>query len=327
MADRIRDYEPFTPFTTVDSGSARWCFAVRGSRQYFLKEFLSPCYPLPSADISESRRASLTRFCEGFEARKRRLYQGLRDAANGNIVVVEDFFREGSKYYCASERIDTSASHAPEQISRLAPDKKRLILLILAHSMARLGRAGIVHADLKPSNVLLKPTVEDFFSLKLIDFDAGFFEDEAASIEAEEFTGDPVYLAPEMFRAMRGDGVLPTQKVDVFAAGLMFHQFLCGRMPDFDHTRCAYPYEAVLDGRPLAPDSALEEPFRGLIESMLRLDPKERPDFQEIFQAIQGKAPSESPIPPKEPTPPEPPESPDPPINSRNNHLHTLWNF
>lgn len=38
-------YESTTALSNSDAGSCRWCFAIRGGQEYFIKEFLEPKYP------------------------------------------------------------------------------------------------------------------------------------------------------------------------------------------------------------------------------------------------------------------------------------------
>lgn len=306
MGEVIHGYELLGAFSTVDSGSARWCFAQKGGAQFFLKEFLSPVFPMASAEIPGERRASLIKFCNAFEARKNRLYASLRAANNGNIVAIQDFFCERGKYYCVTEKVATDSALSPSQISLLPLNKRQLILKILTHSMVQLENRHIVHADLKPTNVLLKPTTNGFYTLKLIDFDESFFEDEASSKDPDELKGDPVYLAPEMFLAMAGEDVALTTKVDVFAMGLLMHQFLCGRLPGFDRNISDYAYEAVLQGEKLVLDPRLGPASRALMEKMLSREPEQRPSFADVLTIIGGSpvpsitSPMSSPpVPPK----------------------------
>lgn len=309
MSEMLNGYALTTPFTTANSGSARWCFGEKHGQDYFIKEFLSPVYPEKEAPGGNSERVQKIRaYCEQFEKKKRSLYLALRDAANGNIVIIEDFFRLKGRYYSVAQRIpEASTAISAEDVSRLSPEKKVIILKILAHSLMRLEERNIVHADLKPTNILLKETKAGFYTLKLIDFDASFFADDVPE-DPEALQGDMVYLAPEMFMAMCGETVKLDCKVDVFAAGVIFHQFLCGSLPEFDRERYQYAYAAVLDGAPVRIHPDIPDPYPALIRRMLARAPEERPTFAEVFAILTGTKISdfkEKPVPPPPPPPPE----------------------
>lgn len=285
MEQEINGYRLLAPFTTAGAGSARWTFAEKDGAEYFLKEFLSPVYPVDSTPMPDDVRARRKAQCAEFESCKNELYQAIASADNGNIVSVSEFFRHEAKYYIVTRRVEGTAITA-ERAWGLPGDRIRVLVRTLAHSLLQLERAGVVHADLKPANIMLKPTVNGFFSLKLIDFDGSFFAGHAPE-DCEELQGDPVYLSPEMFLAMRGERVALTSKIDVFAAGLIIHEMFAGRLPGFS-AEYDYPFEAVLEGAELTLDKKLPDEYRGLIAEMLRADPDARPGFSEIFANLTG---------------------------------------
>lgn len=285
MFQEINGYRLLAPFTTAGAGSARWTFAEKDGEEYFLKEFLSPVYPVDSTPMPDGVRARRKAQCAEYESCKNELYQAIARADNGNIVSVSEFFRHEAKYYIVTRRVEGAAITA-EKACELPGDRIRVMVRTLVHSLLQLERAGVVHADLKPTNIMLKPTRNGFFSLKLIDFDGSFFVDRPPQ-DCEELQGDPVYLSPEMFLAMRGESVTLTSKIDVFAAGLIIHEMFSGRLPGFPD-EYDYPFEAVLEGAELALDGNVPDEYRGLIADMLGADPDARPGFEEIFAHLTG---------------------------------------
>ncbi len=289
----IRDYQLVTPLCNKDSGNGLWAFAVKDGREYFIKQFLSPVCPREDsgvpADIIARKRAEGDKFYQ----RMTRLYYAVNQSATGNIVTIEAFFFNDTKYYITTQKIDT-ANLAMKQIASKDHETKVILMKVIAYNLASLHKNGVVHADLKPSNVLIKETAavsgkNKSLTAKLIDFDSSFLERERE--KGDKIEGDDVYLAPETLLAADGEDVRLTTKVDVFALGLLFHQYYTGNLPRFSN-EYSYAHEAVLDGRSLFLDTGIPYNIQNLIGSMLERDPRNRPSTQEIFETLQGKRPA-----------------------------------
>lgn len=289
MEQYINGYRLLSPFTTAGAGSARWTFAEKDGKEYFLKEFLAPVYPVDSIAMPDAIRATRRSACEAYEKSKSELYRAIRSADNGNIVAIHEFFRHEAKYYISTPRINEAAMSS-DQLAALPIEKLRIIIRVFINNMVRLENAGIVHADLKPTNIMIKPTMSGFFSLKLIDFDGSFFANDPPA-DCEDLQGDPVYLAPEMFLAMSGETIKLSSKVDVFASGLIIHEMLTGELPKFD-ADYDYAFEAALEGAQIRLASGIPEDFAAMIRDMLNVDPDKRPNFGDLFVRITGAAPA-----------------------------------
>ncbi len=157
-------------------------------------------------------------------------------------------------------------------------EEGRTVAVALARAVAALHRAGIIHRDIKPDNVIL----EGGGSLKLIDLGVvrvpGLEE-----FPPENIPGTAAYMAPEMLEGEAGD-----EATDTYALGVtMFRVFAAGEFPygNLDATspgRRARPQrlsmlrpdlpawlEAVLE-RALAPDPARR--FRDMMEFALEME-------------------------------------------------------
>lgn len=263
-----------------NSGCARWGFASYNGTEYFIKEFISPVYPDASAAISETVRRSLIRGCTAFEERKNKLYTAINASSNGNIIGIKSFFRFKCRYYIVTEKVETGMTK-PYEIAALPIEKKLLLLRVLLYSIKCIHDAGVVHADLKPDNLILKPTRNGFYTVKLIDFDSSFFASDPPD-NSDEIQGDLGYLAPETFLRISGENVPITTKADIFALGIIFHEFLCGFMPKLPEGY-DYVYEAALDGANIGLYGRLAPKLSALIHKMLDADPEKRPSAAEIF--------------------------------------------
>lgn len=310
MSEKISHYELEAPFQNKNAGFSRWTYATRSDRkgkEYFLKEFLNPVYPTDKS-ISESLRQQRIRDCEQYEAEKKSLYETINAASDGNLVRTEEFFRYENHYYIATERV--LGQKIPIEVMPAVPFENRVFLCkTVAHAMMKLHQAHVVHADIKQSNVILKQTLNGRLVGKIIDFDASFPESEPPE-HAEELEGDQVYLAPEACQFICEEPVTLTTKMDVFALGLLFHQYLTGRLPGFDTAEYDYAFDAVLDGQKLQPDTSLPQEFQEMIRRMTERDPGKRPLMEEVFFDYFDREGSFRNEP--EPSRPEPPE-PEPP--------------
>ena len=287
----INGYRMLKDFTTAGGGQSKWTFAERGGETYFIKQFLSPVYPTPNAPGSTKIKAQKRKLCDVFERHHRRLIDVLKGkcADGGNLIIATDFFRSGSKYYKVTKKVDVSSMSVAD-ISRLSINIKVIILRTVAHSLRILHQANIVHADLKPSNVLIKRTLKGHYAAKLIDFDSSFFSEEPPT--QENLVGDLVYYSPEVGAYLMEDPTIDAKQLklnaDIFSMGLLYHEFLTGRLPKFNTEEYAYPYISVNDGHELAIDERGMTPkLRDLVARMLNKVPEERPGIQEVFSVLK----------------------------------------
>lgn len=274
MSDVIGGYRLLTAMQTTGSGSARWCMAMRGLERFFLKEFLSPVWPVKTD--SPIGKKQLDR-CLRFETRKQRLYASASCVLGDVLVPVVDFFRDHGHYYAVTEAAPDGHMTA-ERAFYLTDEEKKQILHDLAVGLQRLHAQGIVHADLKPEHVLLIP--QDYgWKPKLIDLDSGFLMDDPPCT-AQEMEGDPAYLAPESFLRIMGENVQPGPPVDTFAFGALIHQLWTGVLPEFDRARYHYLYEAALDEGEIQLN--LPEKWQETVRLMLHAQPEKRPSDAQI---------------------------------------------
>lgn len=263
-----------------NSGYARWGFAAYNGREYFIKEFISPVYPDPSSPISDEMRAALVADCLNFETRKNRLYSAINASSNGNIIGIREFFRWKSRYYIVTDKVEPESTNINE-IAALPLEKKLLLLRVLLYNIKCIHDRSVIHADLKPDNLILKATRNGFFTVKLIDFDSSFFEDDPP-VNTDEIQGDMCYLAPETYLRIIGRDIKLTTKADIFALGVIFHEFLCGFRPVLPEGY-DYIYETALDGAKVKLYNRLPPKIAALIRKMLSPNPADRPSASEIF--------------------------------------------
>lgn len=126
--------------------------------------------------------------------------------------------------YLVMEYIDGPALRDSVGQGRLAVAEIVRLVVALAAAIHDLHRQNVVHLDIKPANVLYRPTGEAV----LVDFGLARHAHLPDLIE-EEFhrpVGTPAYLSPEQVLGQRSD-----PRSDVFALGAILYQLATGRLP------------------------------------------------------------------------------------------------
>lgn len=298
--DIIHGYRILEDFR-VEGGMSTISFAERGGKKYFIKEFLSPKYPLPGSPGSERVKEQKRKACEKFEQHHKSinsLIKGKCSGLGGNLIYALDFFREGSFYYKVNERIDTS-SLSLKEISSLSSEKILIIAASICQSLSILHDLKIVHGDLKPDNILIKETSKGNYTGKLIDFDDSYFTGNPP--ESKSIVGTPEYYSPELGAYITDkdteySGKELTLASDVFTLGIIFCEYFTGEKPI---TESSLPtWSAVAKGYSITFAKPLKPEIESLIRSMLSLKAVNRPfvrKVQDTLRKIKKEIPPKSP--------------------------------
>jgi serine/threonine protein kinase len=288
MDGEIAGYQLVTDFTTAGGGQSRWAFVTRAGKEYFLKEFLKPKYPVDGAPGSKETKKMRREACSAFEQHHRGIQKALRplSSAGGNLVVATDFFRAGPRYYKVTERVEVTNWDVAD-VARLPLRSRLLLMITVAHSLNVLHRAGLVHGDIKPPNILIKRVGDDRFSTKLIDFDNAVLADRPLP-PPDQLVGDMAYYSPELVRYINEPvpGTRLGCSSDVFALGLVFTEWLTGSKPKFD-VEARYAGVASARGEKLSVDGIMPSALAELVASMIAENPASRPTAAEVHSAVR----------------------------------------
>jgi eukaryotic-like serine/threonine-protein kinase len=98
------------------------------------------------------------------------------------------------------------------------------VVLQVAETLDVVHRAGIIHRDVKPSNILLRPDGRAV----LTDFGIAFTEDARPVTVTGDFVGSPHYVPPERIRDSRSEA---DRRMDVYSLGVTLYELLTLRRP------------------------------------------------------------------------------------------------
>jgi tRNA A-37 threonylcarbamoyl transferase component Bud32 len=159
-----------------------------------------------------------------FLVRFHREAQSAASLTHPNIVAVYDFGQDLGRPYIVMEYVPgRDLRTVLNEGGALSVDQVIDITLQVCAAVAYAHRAGLVHGDIKPGNVL----VTSDGRAKVVDFGlARALGESAMDEEGELVWGTPAYFAPEQ---AAGDRVVPA--TDVYAIGVILYEMLTGRPP------------------------------------------------------------------------------------------------
>lgn len=206
-------------------------------------------------------------------AREGRVLAGLR---HPSIVRVIAFGKlEDGEPYIAMEWLE---GEDIAQRQKRAPLQLREALTVgaeIADALAASHEAGIVHRDVKPSNIFLTTGG----AAKLVDFGVAAADD-AKITRTGAIIGTPAYMAPEQ---ARGDREIDA-RADIYALGATLFEMITGRPPHMGPTPVAILARLVTTPAPRLSEFAPQVPaaLDELLARMLAADPEDRPSSAEI---------------------------------------------
>lgn len=157
-----------------------------------------------------------------FRARFQNEAQAAANLAHPNIVTVYDFGQDGNRSYIVMEYVE--GRDLKNVIRAEAPLAIDRAIDLMAQACAALGyahRAGLVHCDVKPQNML----VTSDGRLKVTDFGI------ARALSQSVPTSDTVWGTPHYFSPEQAAGEPPTPASDVYSLGVVMYEMLAGQLP------------------------------------------------------------------------------------------------
>ncbi len=206
------------------------------------------------------------------KAFQERFKEEARAAANlthPNIVTVHDFGFDNDRLFIVMEHVPgTDLKQIIKKSGALPADHASRLFIQACAGIGYAHRAGLVHCDIKPHNMLITPD----HRLKVTDFGiaralASVKHDE----QSQAIWGSPAYFSPE-----QAAGRAPSPASDVYSLGIVLFEMLTGELPFTDPS----PQELALLHRYETPPSPRE------------INPEISPELEEIIIKVLSKEPS-----------------------------------
>lgn len=161
---------------------------------------------------------------EEFQERFRQEARAAANLSHPNIVTVHDFGLDNGQLFIVMEHIPgTDLKSMIRKRGRFTVEEAIPIMVQACAGIGYAHRAGLVHCDVKPHNLLITPD----HRLKVTDFGIARALSTIRPGDREDVVwGSPQYFAPEQAR-----GQAPSPASDVYSLGIVLYEMLTGTLP------------------------------------------------------------------------------------------------
>ncbi len=193
-----------------------------------------------------------------------------------HVVAVFDLVTDRDDQWLVMEYVEgVTLAGLVQRDGPRTPDGVASVVGQTADALAAAHAAGIVHRDVKPSNILVTPTGQ----AKITDFGIARAEADASLTQTGLVTGSPAYLAPEV-----ASGHPATGASDVWSLGSTMFYALAGRPPyDVGENVFGALYKIVNEEPPRLRNAGWLTP---LLESTMATDPADRWSMERVRQFL-----------------------------------------
>lgn len=208
-----------------------------------------------------------------------------------NIVRVYNVDEDQGTVYIAMELLVGEGLNEIAKKRRLTPAEIADLGAAIAEALGYAHSKGVVHRDVKPGNILVRPDGKP----KITDFGIARIEDSSEHLmtQAGEVLGTPAYMSPEQVLSEPVDG-----RSDIFSLGIILYELCAGERP-FGGSSLGAVFQAITQASPVPIRKKNPDVPAGLadvVERCLRRNPAER--FQtgeELAGALRASIPKEGP--------------------------------
>jgi eukaryotic-like serine/threonine-protein kinase len=205
-----------------------------------------------------------------FQERFRREAKAAANLSHPNIVTMHDFGLDNGQLFLVMEYVPgKDLKNLIKQRVRFSPEDALPLLIQACAGIGYAHRAGLVHCDVKPQNMLVTPDMR----LKVADF--GIARALATIIPEEQI--DVVWGSPQYFAPEQATGGAPSPASDVYSLGIIMYEMLTGSLP----------FQSTTDSDLARQHVEVEPP---LLSEIL---PEVSPTLEQILKKVLSKEPSQ----------------------------------
>jgi serine/threonine-protein kinase len=205
-----------------------------------------------------------------------------------NIVTVHDFGLDEERLFIVMEFVPgTDLKSLLQKQTRIEVEETIELMIQACAGVGYAHRAGLVHCDIKPQNMLITPDQR----LKVLDFGiaramASIHPDE----KVEVVWGSPQYFSPE-----QASGIAPSPASDVYSIGVIMYEMLTGELPFIapTSTELARMHRESTPRSPRLINSEVPLPLEEILLKVLAKEPAARyrtaDQFGRVLITMRGK--------------------------------------
>src|SRR5262245_35787003 len=215
-------------------------------------------------------------------ARAEREALAARRLRHDRCVRAYDVGHDGSHVYIAYEYVPGRTLREVIRSGGISDEEAVEVAAQVLDALAHAHRAGIVHRDVKPANILLED--RDELAVRLLDFGLAQFDGADTLTAVGDVPGTLAYIAPER---LEGDDATPES--DVWSVGVLLWEVLTERHP-FWGVPIQQVARAIQAGAPpLASERrGLPRRLSGAVDAALAIDPSARPSASDLSAELRN---------------------------------------
>ena len=203
-----------------------------------------------------------------------------RKVAHPNVCRIFDIGESEGFHYVSMQYVEGMTLSDMLLVRGKLPQEEGLkILRYVVAALQEAHRAGVIHRDLKPQNIMVDVEGRAF----IMDFGISFSADVGRLTTTGMMIGTPRYMAPEQF----GDG--PTDlRADIYSLGIICYEIFTGRLPFEAKTPANVMYAHIheVPPKPSTLNPGITPALESLILKALEKNPADR--FQRTDQFLVG---------------------------------------
>lgn len=227
-------------------------------------------HSVPPSLTRAGQHEALVRF--GREAR------AIGRLSHPNIISIYEVGEHEGLPFLAMEYLDGQTLHQHLAGGSLTPALAAPILGQVAEAMDSVHAAGIIHRDIKSSNIMLLPDGQ----AKLLDFGIARQSQDTTITAAHSIVGSPTYMAPEQIAGDLGESAS-----DIWALGVLLYEMLAGHPPFEGASIPSVLYKVTHDVPAPVPD--VSPPVQQIVLRALEKNPAARyPSGHALADAFQA---------------------------------------